>query len=646
MLRILLITASILCSYPLLAGKNPPNLSSKQSKAKIQEILRSHIKHNSFDVEIARRSLANFIDEVDPFKLYFIKSEVMDWVEPSDQLLNKVVSDFKGENFFEFEKIYQVLEQAIARRGNLELKIKNMTLPVNVNGSDFEKLEWAVDVEELQERLLRVKGLQATTAKKLDSESEALFFARIDKQRKHREEELMQSNSTLRQQQIHAQVIKAAASAADSHTVYFTPQEANQFMIQVQQRLFGIGAQLKDDLNGFTVVKIIEGGPADQVENIHTGDRIIAVNNDPVVGMEIIDVVELIRGPQGSHVTLTLLKNPGKDNEEKVDVDITRGEIILKESRYESSIEPFADGVIARIHLHSFYQDPNSSSTEDIQGALTDIENKHKLYGVILDLRNNSGGLLPVAVSTTGLFIQKGIVVSVKDNSGMVQHLRHLDGDPIWNGPLIVLTNKASASASEIVAQTLQDYGRALIIGDETTFGKGSYQTFTLESSNMNHVNPQGEYKVTRGIYYTTSGKTPQLTGAKADIVIPGIYAAMEVGEKYAKYPVDNDSIPPNFKDDLSDVHPLYRMKVRRQYMKGMQKKSSHLTSLLPTLRENSKNRIASNKNYQIFLSALNNQDPDDEALLEAGSTDLQLEEAFNVMKDLLHMQNNNIKGY
>ena len=191
---------------------------------------------------------------------------------------------------------------------------------------------------------------------------------------------------------------------------------------------------------------------------------------------------------------------------------------------------------------------------------------------MILDLRYNSGGILSQAVSVAGLFITKGVVVSIKDETGHIQHLRDLDGTTIWDGPLIVLINRASASASEIVAQTLQDYGRALIVGDDHSFGKGSFQTFTLNTTAKNEtVNPQGEYKVTRGRYYTVSGKTPQLQVCFPTLLCPGPFSESDIGEKFSKYPLDNDSISPNFDDNLDDIPYLQRDKIKMLYKFNLQ---------------------------------------------------------------------------
>ena len=418
--------------------------------------------------------------------------------------------------------------------------------------------------------------------------------------------------------------------------MYFTPSEAKHFLIQVQQRLFGIGAQLRDDINGFTIVSIVEGGPAALNNEVKVGDKIIAVNHEPVIGLDIVEAVDMVRGPKGSKVILTVLRESEDESSERLDIEIVRDEIVLTEARYKTHIEPFGDGVIGYVALHSFYQDPNTSSTNDIQMAIEEMKEKYKLYGVILDLRQNSGGLLPQAVQVTGLFIKKGVVASIKDHTGAEQRLRNLSDQTVWDGPLMVLISKSSASASEIVAMTLSDYGRALVVGDDTSYGKGTYQTFTLESSNPDRINPQGEYKVTRGSYYTVSGKTPQLVGVKSHIEIPGILSYMEVGEKYNKFPLENDSIAPMFQDDLSDVHPLYRMKIKKMLGKSTQARSDLLEKFIPRLSEHSQERINKNRNYQNFIEEIKLADKYSFEPDLFGHNDLQLEESYNTMKELI----------
>ena len=609
----------------------PPQLSSRDTKTKIEEILKAHVSHQKLNNEIASRAIQNYIDELDPGKTYFLTSDLQEWTSPSPELLTAALDGYRKEDFSVFETIHNCMLLAIERRNQIEQELENAPLLKNVQPSEFKDLKWASSKEELSERLMKIKSLQLQTAEKIDPETKDQFFMRISKRRLNRESELAGASSTERKQIILSYVLKATSSALDSQTIYFTPSEASQFMIQVQQRLFGIGAQLRDDLNGFTITRIVEGSPAGQSNQLKLGDKIVAVDNEPVVGMDIIEAVELIRGPQGSSVNLTVLrelKDGDQTKQEKVQIEIVRGEIVLKESRLETTFEPYGDGIIAICHLFSFYQDQNSSSATDLAAAIQDLKKNHMIKGIILDLRNNSGGLLPQAVAVTSLFISKGIVVSVKDNTGQIQHLRNLENKKIWDGPLVVLTARTSASAAEIVAQTLQDYGRAIIIGDPETFGKGTFQTFTLESANYGKVNPKGEYKVTRGRYYTVSGKSPQLVGVKADIIVPGIFSGMEIGEKYSKFPVETDQIAPNFIDDLSDVPAMHRHQLNKIYKTNLQTIQTTYQPYLENLKKNSEDRLAQNKNYQNLLKEIAKKDDFADTTDFFGQNDLQLIES------------------
>jgi carboxyl-terminal processing protease len=625
-----------------------PELSPRIVRVKMHEIMKAHAKHKKLSPELIKKILNNYLEELDPAKSYFIDSDIHEWVDPTDKKLTTVLQAYNNSDFKEFERIHDVLGQAILRRRTLEKHININELPKHVDTKEFKDMKWVETEQELLTRLTRIRALQLESASKLSEELKEKSLQRIQKRQTKFEDDILNSPPIQKQNLILSNVLKASASALDAHTAYFTPDEASQFLINVQQRLSGIGAQLRDDINGFTVIKVIEGGPAALGKKLKMKDRIIAVNGEPVVGMDIIDAVDLIRGEDGTPVTLTVIRESeskegeSKPKDEKLDIVINRGEVVLKETRYEDTYEPFGDGAIAYLRLHSFYQDADSSSAADLEKALKLIKESQKVKGVILDLRSNTGGLLSQAVDVTGLFITKGIVVSIKDDQGHIQHLRALDGKTIWNGPLIVLINRGSASASEIVAQSLQDYGRALIVGDDNSYGKGTFQTFTLNSDNTNVVDPQGEYKVTRGIYYTVSGKTPQKTGVESEIIVPGTYSETEIGESFSKNALDNESIKENFDDDLSDIPASQRDKIRMLYKFNLQQKQNLYGKYLPVLKENSRFRIEHNKNYQNFLKDLKKNDLNEEENEDHfGQNDLQLNETINIMKDLILMTQN-----
>lgn len=641
--KILLLFTLFWQFYPLQAQVTPPNISNTDVHSKTIELFKAHIKYKEMSPEVAKRALINYLEELDPLKAYMTSEDVAVWVFPSDALLEEIVIDFNNQKFTQFEEIYAKMLTAIERRNLLEERISSFKLPSKrMTPKEIHEADWARSVDELQLKLLNIRAIQADAADKLpSSEQKDLFFQRVKKRRINYEKNLIQVSKKDQKKQSLVIFLKAVASSLDVHTIYFTPAEAKQFLIQVQQRLFGIGAQLRDDLNGFTIVDIIEGGPAHLEGTMKINDKVIAVDREPVIGYDIIEAIELIRGEKGTSVILTVIRETTDGSDpQRIDIEIMRDEVVLTESRYEAKTIPYGDGSIGYLALHSFYQDPTHSSTSDLENAIKEMKQRHNIKGIILDLRSNSGGLLPQAVQVTGLFIKKGVVASIKDYTSRVQRLRNLSPEVAWNGPLIVLINKTSASASEIVALALSDYGRALVVGDDTSFGKGSYQTFTFEGSNPERINPQGEYKVTRGSYYTVSGKTPQLVGVKSDIEVPGILSQMEIGERHAKYPLENDSIEPSFEDDLSDVHPLYRMRLRKTLGKNTQKRSAEIFTLVEPLAKNSSKRIKQSKNYQAFLSEIQNQNRYEIDYKLIGQSDLQLEETINIMKEMIYYQN------
>ncbi len=328
-------------------------------------------------------------------------------------------------------------------------------------------------------------------------------------------------------------------------------------MIHVQQRLYGIGAMLRDDFDGLIILKLIEGGPAARSGKVQVDDKIIAVDSEPVMGLSIQDAVALIRGKKGTSVTLTLLRK-----NEHLTVPVIRDEVVVEESRYSYDVINTADGPILHFALHSFYEDETTSSSKDFKKVLDGVKKQTNPIGVILDLRENSGGLMSQAVEIAGHFIHRGVVASVSDRLHGVYHMRNFQSPPSFRGPLVVMIDKASASSSEIVAQCLKDYGRALLVGDSSTFGKGSYQMLSID--NQKSIDPKGEYRITRGLYYTVSGNSPQLTGVTPHVEIPGPLNKMEIGEKHHKFALPSDSIPASYVDQMLDLNPLARMRAKR----------------------------------------------------------------------------------
>jgi len=625
----------------------PPDLTPLKACRKAEEILSAHVLHKMVTLELGKRILSNFLEELDPTKTYLLEEEVAPWVSPSNALISQLISDYKHQRFTLFETIYRCMLSAIKRRDRIERSLS--LLPWNLNVPmwrqphlNVKRLTWAANEERLERRIQYFRAVQVDTLRALQVKVDDNYLRRLNKYRIAREEELLQDELETQQfQQMLALFLKAFAGSLDDHSSYLTPSDARQFMIQLHQRLSGIGAQLRDNFNGFTLISLIEGGPALRQGKLRVNDRIVAVNHCPVVGMDILSAVEKIRGPKGSKVILTILRESGQGEDvlpKQFDIEIVRDDILLTEQCFRADTFPCGDGVIAHIRLFSFYQDRHHSSVGDIRNALEGIQMQHPLYGVILDLRENGGGQLPQAIEVAGLFIKKGVVASIKDSQGRLHHLRNFHSTPLWDGPLIVLINKGSASASEIVAQSLQDYGRAILVGSET-WGKGSYQSLSLQSDREEHISPEGEYKVTRGLYYTVSGRSPQLVGVKADIPVVDLLSLANIGEIHGKYPLPNSSIDAHFVDRLLDIPFIHRARMARLYKQGRQFCQDIYTKHLSVLFANSQARLQSNVHYQQFLQQNGERENGPrEPFISSDRRDWSLEEGVHVMKDFIFL--------
>jgi carboxyl-terminal processing protease len=357
---------------------------------------------------------------------------------------------------------------------------------------------------------------------------------------------------------------EAFAGALDPHTDYLSPKNLEDFQISMQLSLEGIGAALSSE-TGFTVIEeLIPGGGAEKTGLLKPKDKIIAVAQEgekpvDVIDMDLREVISMIRGKKGTRVTLTILRQGESKN--RFNVTIVRDKIDVKEQEAKISYETrkvngrqFRFGVIG---LPSFYGGvkEDKSSYEDVKRLLAEAR-REQVDGIVLNLSRNGGGLLEEAVHLAGLFIGKGGIVAVKDSRGKVTILANGPAAPgnegdkrnivaasaedsraLYMGPLVVLTSRLSASASEIVAGALKDYRRAVIVGSDHTFGKGSVQSLLQLPWEL------GAMKVTTGLYFLPGGKSTQKTGVAADVRLPGLFALEDIGEAALDYPLPAQAI-------------------------------------------------------------------------------------------------------
>lgn len=536
-----------------------------------------HLSKHQVDDEMSQRAFKAFFKSLDPLKLYFTAADIAQF-SAEEKNLDDMIQ--KGDVSFGFA-VYQRYLQRVDERLKTALTLLDQQHDFTVDEefvTDGKKIEWAKNDAEIVDRWRRrVKyDLLVQKADKID-----LAEAKVKLGRRYNS--FAKRMHQLGNDDLVEIFLTSMTMAFDPHTTYMSASTVDNFEIQMRLNLDGIGAALQYD-DGYTKVsKIMPGGPAEKDGRLKADDRITAVAQGKsddftdVVDMNLNDVVKLIRGQPGTVVRLKVM--PGGKGESKI-YDITRDKIKLTDSEARSEIfeagqkpngQPYKVGVI---NLPSFYMDMEGaragnenykSTTRDVKKLLDEFKAKG-VDVVMMDLRKNGGGSLPEAISLTGLFVDTGPIVQVKDSAGQIQHYDDLDRGVAWSGPLVVLCSKFSASASEIFAGAIQDYGRGIIIGDKTTHGKGTVQSLLdLGQRFFRTANPPkfGSLKITMQQFYRPNGDSTQNQGVISDIELPSITTHLDVGESDLDFALPFDQVPavPIRKDNLVDAKTVEELK-------------------------------------------------------------------------------------
>jgi len=398
--------------------------------------------------------------------------------------------------------------------------------------------------------------------------------------------------------------INAITNTYDPHTEYFPPKDKANFDIQMTGRLEGIGATLQEKEGEIRVAEIVPGSPAYRQGELKAGDVILRVaqgRNEPVSveGMRLDDAIQLIRGKKGTEVRLTVRK---QDNSQKV-ISIIRDLVVIQETYAQSAIIEKDGKRIGYLRLPSFYADFSRSggrnSGDDVRKEIEKLS-AEKVDGIVMDLRNNGGGSLQDAVEMSGLFIPQGPIVQVKSSGGGAQVLSDRDSRVQYAGPLAIMVNSYSASASEILAAAMQDYKRAVIIGSNTTYGKGTVQRiFDLDDalgSEYNAIKPFGSLKLTTQKFYRINGGATQLRGVAPDVILPDMYAYLDQGEKEAEYPLAWDEIKPADYQPWSNPVPVGKVKASSQARVTKNEEFRIIDEIARRLKKQSDNTLRSLK--------------------------------------------------
>jgi len=535
-------------------------------------LTRFHYQPMPLDDAMSEKTFDAYLEALDGDKLFFLQSDI-DRFAPYRKQLDDAIYD---EDLAAPYAIFNVYQQRVAQRvaHARELVGKGFDFSTDERYDfDREKASWAKDTAELDD-LWRKRIKNDWLRLKLAGKAEKDIRETLDKRYANYLDRVNQLNS----EDVFQTFMNAYASSIEPHTNYLGPRASENFDIAMRLSLEGIGAVLQRDDDYTAIREIVPGGPAALSKQLQVGDRIVGVaqgESGPmidVVGWRLDDVVDRIRGAKDTVVRLEGLPVDASPDAKHVTVSLVRKKVSIEEQAAKKSIIDVGEGErtlrIGVISLPTFYQDFEArrrgdvnyrSATRDVEKLLGELR-AEKVDGVIVDLRNNGGGSLAEATDLTGLFIDKGPVVQGRSATGQVESEQDTNAGMAWDGPLAVIVNRASASASEIFAAAIQDYGRGVIVG-EPTFGKGTVQNLVdLDDVARNEKPLYGEVKMTVAQFFRIDGGSTQLRGVTPDIRFPLTVDADEYGESSYRNAMPWTHIPPARYAPVADLTPVIPM--------------------------------------------------------------------------------------
>lgn len=548
-----------------------------------------HYSRLPLNADVSKRLFESYLEDLDANRLFFLESDVEEFRRKYETSLDQSILSGNLDPAREiFARYKERVESRVAK--NLKLsqsefkfdsdrtfQLDRKESPWPKNAAEADQI-WAdrVEAEMLEESL----NEHATDAP-------AKVIAR-------RQNQILRNVTDMTDEEVVSGFLSALARTYDPHTTYMSPSELESFRIEMEKSLEGVGAVLTSE-DGYTKVReIVPGGPADLQGSLSVNDRIVAVAQgekdfEDIVDMRLDKVVSKIRGKRGTTVRLQVIPADAVDSSKREIIAIRRDKVELNEQKAKAELLDIKrdDGRSVKlgwIEVPSFYADPKLgvSTSGDVLTLLTRLK-KEGMEGLVVDLRRDGGGSLDEAIKLTGLFIPSGPVVLSKDSNGKVSVSNDTDPSVAYTGPVVVLMNRLSASASEIFAAALQDYGVAVVVGDERSFGKGTVQTmldigrfmpfFSLGASEA------GALKLTINKYYRVQGGSTQLEGVRSDIIIPSLTDNPEIGEGALPNALPYDEVAPQ------------RIK-----------KDPVMASVLPELQSRSASRVSSDPEFAYIL--------------------------------------------
>ena len=534
---------------------------------------KGHYSPKDMDDAFSRNIYKNFIDDVDPLKRYFLNSDIEEFKKYEtaidDQIKIKDVTFFKlvytrlTERIAQIEKIYpRILELPFNYSIDEELNIDydKITYPNNTKALEnrwrkqlkFTTISNYYDLIEENGTNLNEKSTEGKSEDFENPKSLSEIEIEARENTKSSMSEYFDFVNDLESKDYFGIFLNTIVEEFDPHTNYFAPSDRDRFELQMSGKLEGIGARLQKKNDYIKIVEVISGGPAWRGEHVEVGDMIMKVRQESekeavsIIGMRLDDAVKLIKGPKGTKVILTIKRVDGSIEEEIIIRDVVE----IEETYAKSALIKKEDKNYGLIDLRQFYFDMQNykerNAASDVKKEIIRLK-KEGMEGLIIDLRGNGGGSLRTAVDMAGLFIKEGPIVQVASSGSKKEVLNDNDDEIVWNGPLVILVNELSASASEILAAAMQDYKRAIVVGSKQSYGKGTVQNLLDLNQWLrnNEMGDMGSLKLTTQKFYRVNGGSTQLEGVKSDVVMADRYSYIDIGEKDYDNPLPYDKIEP-----------------------------------------------------------------------------------------------------
>jgi carboxyl-terminal processing protease len=567
LLAFTLVPSALFTSTVALAKSELPALvPDKVQSMTLQEITArlssGHYNKIVLNDRLSAEILDTYLNNLDPARSYFYQSDIDEFQKYRSQLDDDIINGDLEPAYLIYNRFQQRssenLDAAIKRLQSDEPFKFDVDETLDIDREDDPWIQSKADMEDLWRKRIKSNLLNLMLADKTEAEARETLIKRYTNQLKR----LGQTNS----EDVFQRFANVYTEHFDPHTSYFSPRGSENFKINMSLSLEGIGAVLQSENDMTKVVRLVPAGPADKNGQLKPADTIVGVGQgkageiEDVVGWRLDDVVDLIRGPKGSTVRLEVIPSDSKDNSLRKTIAIERNTVKLEEQAAQKRvIDVTQNGVshkVGVIEIPTFYidfaalqsGDPNyKSTTRDVEKLINELK-QDNVEALIVDLRNNGGGSLREANELVGLFIDRGPTVQIRDPNGRVDIMGDFNPKVAYDGPMAVMVNRLSASASEIFAGAIQDYDRGLIVGGQT-FGKGTVQTLQP----MNH----GQLKLTHAKFYRISGESTQNKGVMPDIAFPSLYDTSEIGESALDGALPWDSVKQARHGYYAELEPL-----------------------------------------------------------------------------------------